>query len=118
MGTVLMRANVGEIVRAPGGRDFLVTLLERNAAIAAHHNHRPPETFMEEYRALFSDPESTYAASMLRDLEAGGRIEADHVLGHLLEAAREARVDTGLHELALLHAKAYEQRRDAGRLPQ
>ena len=51
---------------------------------------------------------------MLRDLEAGGRIEADHILGFLLEAAKAAGVPHELHEAAYIHAKAYEQRRDAG----
>jgi 2-dehydropantoate 2-reductase len=115
-GTVLMRASVGEIVRA-GGRDTLLTLLERNAAIAAAHGHPVTDAFLESYRALFSDPASAYTASMLRDLEAGGRTEADHILGWLVEAARRAGVDGTLHALAHLHAKAYEQRRDAGRLP-
>ncbi|PWS38230.1 2-dehydropantoate 2-reductase [Falsiroseomonas bella] len=114
-GTVLMRANVGEIVRA-GGRDFLVTLLERNAAIAAAEGHAMTPAFMESYRALFSDPASAYTASMLRDLEAGGRTEAEHILGFLAEAARQAGVDDTLHGLAVLHARAYDQRRQAGRL--
>lgn len=115
-GTVLMRASVGEIVRA-GGRETLLTLLERNAAIAAAHGHPVTDAFLESYRALFSDPASAYTASMLRDLEAGGRTEADHILGWLVEAARRAGVDGTIHALAHLHAKAYEQRRDAGRLP-
>ena len=37
--------------------------------------------------------------------------------GSLLEAARRAGVPDELHEAAFLHAKAYEQRRGAGRLP-
>jgi 2-dehydropantoate 2-reductase len=115
--TVLMRAAVGEIARAPGGGDLMVRLLERNAAIAAHHGHPVRPGFLEEYRALFRDPTSAYATSMLRDLEAGGRIEADHILGFLLDAARRAGVPPELHEAAYIHAKAYEQRRDAGRLP-
>ena len=114
-GTVLMRASVGEIVRAGGG-DFLMTLLERNAAIAAANGHPMTPAFMENYRALFSDPGSTYTASMLRDLEAGGRTEAEHILAPLLEAARRAGVPEELHALAVLHARAYEQRRKAGRL--
>jgi 2-dehydropantoate 2-reductase len=117
VGTVLMRANVGEIVRAPGGAALLRRVLERNAAIAAAHGHPMRDAFMAEYRAVFSDPASAYSASILRDLEAGGRIEADHILGFLLEAAREAGVPEELHEAAFVHAKAYEQRRDAGRLP-
>jgi 2-dehydropantoate 2-reductase len=54
---------------------------------------------------------------MLRDLEAGGQIEADHILGFLLEAARRHGLPSSLHEAAFLHAKAYEQRRAAKRLP-
>ena len=115
--TVLMRANVGEIARSPGGVDFMRRVLERNAAIAAANGHPMRDAFMEEYRAVFSDPASAYSASILRDLEAGGRIESDHILGFLLEAARRAGVPEELHEAAFLHAKAYEQRRDAGRLP-
>jgi 2-dehydropantoate 2-reductase len=116
IGTVLLRANTGEIVRA-GGSPFLLRLLERNAAIAAHHGYPVSAGFLENFRGVFSDPQGQYSTSMLRDLEAGGRIEADHILGFLLEAARRAGVPHEIHEAALLHAKAYEQRRDAGRLP-
>lgn len=115
--TVLLRANVGEIVRSPGGAALLLRVLERNADIAAAHGHPMRDAFLAEYRAVFSDPASAYSASILRDLEAGGRIEADHILGFLLEAARSAGVPVELHEAAFLNAKAYEQRRDAGRLP-
>jgi 2-dehydropantoate 2-reductase len=114
-GTVLMRASVGEIVRA-SGKDFLLTLLERNAAIAAGHGHVMTPAFMDTYRAMFSDPASTYTASMLRDLEAGGRTEAEHILAWLLDAARRAGVPDEIHALAVLHARAYDQRRLAGRL--
>jgi 2-dehydropantoate 2-reductase len=118
IGTVLMRANVGEIVRAgPEGVAFLHRLLDRNAAIAAAHGHPMTPAFLEQYRALFSDPASAYATSMLRDIEGGGRTEGDHILGFLLEAARRAGVPDALHEAAWLHAKAYERRREAGRLP-
>lgn len=114
--TVLMRASVGEIVRA-GGTDFLLTLLERNAAIAAARGHPMTAPFLANYQAMFTDPTSTYTASLLRDLEAGGRTEADHILGYLAEAARDAGIPAELHELAHLHARAYDQRRLAGRLP-
>ena len=116
IGTVLMRANVGEVVRG-GGSAFLHRLLDRNAAIAAAQGYPMRDAFMAEYRALFADPTSAYGTSMLRDIEAGGRIEAEHILGFLLDAAHRAGVADDLHESALLHARAYEQRRAAGRLP-
>lgn len=115
MATVLMRANVGEIARSPGGVALMARILERNIAIAAHHGHPVRPGFLAEYTRVFSDPASQYAASMLRDIEAGGRIEADHILGFLLEAARRAGVPDALHEAAHIHAKAYEQRRATGR---
>jgi len=113
--TVLMRANVGEIARSPGGVALMARILARNIAIAAHHGHPVRPGFLDEYTKVFSDPASQYAASMLRDIEAGGRIEADHILGFLLGAARAAKVPDDLHEAAFIHAKAYEQRRAAGR---
>jgi 2-dehydropantoate 2-reductase len=117
IGTVLMRANVGEIARSPGGIDFLHRMLDRNAAIAAAHGFPVRAAFIEEFRAVFADTGAAYATSMLRDLETGGRIEADHILGFLLEAARASGVPHEAHEAAWLHAKAYEQRRAARRLP-
>ncbi len=110
VGTVLMRANVGEIVRGGGGA-WLQEILTRNAAIAAHHGHPMPEAFMAEYRALFSEPGSAYATSMLRDIEAGNRIEGEHILGFLAAAAARAGVEAAIHDAAALHARAYEQRR-------
>jgi 2-dehydropantoate 2-reductase len=117
MCTVLMRANVGEIARAPGGIAFMHGVLEANAAIAAAEGFPVGDAFQQQYRGVFGDSASAYTASMLRDLEAGGRIEADHILGFLLEAARRHGLPCALHEAAFLHAKAYEQRRDAKRLP-
>lgn len=115
--TVLMRANVGEIARAPGGIAFMHGVLEANAAIAAAEGFPVSAAFMQQYLGVFGDSASAYTASMLRDLEAGGRIEADHILGFLLEAARRHGLPSSLHEAAFLHAKAFEQRRDAKRLP-
>ena len=114
--TVLMRANLGEIVRAPGGTAWLERLLDRGAAAAAAHGHPVRQAIVDGFmRPMLRDANSVLTASMLRDLEAGGRIEADHVLGFLLEAVRHAGVPDDQHETAYLHAKAYENRRAAGR---
>jgi 2-dehydropantoate 2-reductase len=54
---------------------------------------------------------------MLRDLEAGGRVESDHIVGWMLERARKHGIDDTVLALAYTHLKAYEARRAAGRLP-
>jgi 2-dehydropantoate 2-reductase len=48
---------------------------------------------------------------MLRDIEGRGRIEADHIVGYMLDQARKLGIDDRLHALCYLHLKAYEQRR-------
>jgi 2-dehydropantoate 2-reductase len=53
---------------------------------------------------------------MLRDMEAGGPVESDHIVGWMLERARAHGVDDTVLSMALTHLKAYEARRDAGRL--
>jgi 2-dehydropantoate 2-reductase len=114
--TCLMRANVGEIARAPGGAELMMRFLDANAAIAAREGHPPSDAFMAEYRALFSDVGSRYTASMLRDIGRGGPIEADHIVGYMLAKARAHGLDDTLHVIAYTHLKAYEERRAAGRL--
>jgi 2-dehydropantoate 2-reductase len=99
--TCLMRANVGEIVRTPNGWELFLGQLQCGAAIAAANGHAPSEGFMRSWEETFSQRDSRYATSMLRDVERGGPTEVEHI--PLL--------------LAYTHIKALEQRRAAGGLP-
>lgn len=54
---------------------------------------------------------------MLRDLESGGSVEADHIVGWMLEKARRHGIDDTILSLAYTHLKTYEQRRAVQRLP-
>jgi len=117
-GTCLMRANIGEIARTPQGTQWLNRLLQLNADIASHAGYPPDDAFLEGYRKLFATRDATYEASMLRDLEKGGPVEAEQIVGFMLEQCRTAGQHDALHLAAYTHLKAYEQRRDAGRLPQ
>ncbi|HEX4326418.1 MAG TPA: 2-dehydropantoate 2-reductase [Burkholderiales bacterium] len=115
--TCAMRANLGEIARTPEGTAMLLRLLETNAEIAAQAGHRPDEKFLQTYRDLFATRDAKYEASMLRDLEKGGRIESEQVIGYMLQRCRAAGLPDAMLLMAYTHVKAYEQRRDAGRLP-
>lgn len=48
---------------------------------------------------------------MMRDLEGGGKTEADHIIGDLLERGRGAGLSSPLLSLAYLHLKASVARR-------
>jgi len=114
--TCLMRAPVGDIVRAPHGAALFQQQLEAAAAVARHNGHPPGEAFMANYRKLFAQTDSTYGTSMLRDLERKGAIEADHIVGFMVAEAERAGIDATLFRIAYTHLKAYENRRAAGRL--
>jgi 2-dehydropantoate 2-reductase len=109
--TTLMRSSVGEIAAAPGGTDLLVEFLARNAEVAARAGYPMSSEFFLEFNKLFHDTSSTYKASMLRDIERGGPIEADHIIGHMLAEARRHDVDDTLHRVVYANLKAYEARR-------
>ncbi|RKS84816.1 ketopantoate reductase [Orbus hercynius] len=108
--TCLMRANVGEIVRTPEGKQQFLQLLETNAQIASQNGYRPSDSFIKTYQAIFSDPNSKYATSMLRDIERKNRIEADHIIGFMLNKSILANIESPTLHLAYTHLKAYEQR--------
>ena len=57
---------------------------------------------------MFTAAGSPLTASMLRDIERGAAIGADHVLGDLLKRANGS---SPLLRIAYIHLKAYEARR-------
>ena len=116
--TCLMRANVGEIVRSPEGRDIFLDQLRTSAKIAEASGHKPSDEFMGTWEQAFSQRDSQYATSMLRDIERGGRTEVEHILGFMLRRAREAGIPCHTLLLAYTHLKAFEERRAAGRIGQ
>jgi 2-dehydropantoate 2-reductase len=107
--TSLMRASVGDIVAA-GAKDIPVRLLQECGSIAAEHGFAPREAAANAGLALLTAPGSLFTASMLRDIEQGGRIEADHIVGDLLRRAADAST-APLLSTAYAHLRSYEARR-------
>jgi 2-dehydropantoate 2-reductase len=110
--TCLMRASIGDIVAA-GGAKLAAELLDECAAVAARQGFPPRPAFLDRARAMLTAPGSKLAASMLRDIETGGRVEGEQILGDLLRLADPAKAHSPL-KIALLHVRAYEARRGHG----
>ena len=109
--TCLMRAAVGDIMRAPGGREATLALLEACRSVAEHAGHAPQDTVLAKARGVLTEEGSSLTASMLRDLESGKAVEADHVVGDMI-ARGAGNADITPLRLAYAHLKAYEARRD------
>jgi 2-dehydropantoate 2-reductase len=113
--TCFMRAAVGDIVSVPGGRDLILSLFDEIRGVAAFQGYAPRPAFLEKTRAMLTEPGSQFTASMLRDIEGDGAIEADHIVGDLLsrrDPAIAKRDDTSVLQVAYTHLKAYEARRE------
>jgi 2-dehydropantoate 2-reductase len=113
--TCLMRAAIGDIVAAPGGRDFVLRLLDECQSIAAAEGFPPRAAALDRSREMLAARDSPLTASMLRDMETGGPIEADHIVGDLLERAsrsRRARNEVVLLPIVYAGLKTYEARRN------
>ena len=114
-GTCLMRASVGDILAAPGGKEFLMGLLDECRSVAEAEGHSLREASIKRAQTTLTTPGSSLTASMLRDIERNAAIEADHIVGDMLRRGAESNIpkERLAHlAVAFTHLKAYEARRE------
>jgi 2-dehydropantoate 2-reductase len=109
--TCLMRTSVGNILSAPGGKDFILGMLDEVSSIATAEGHAPRAAFLERTRGMLTAEGSQMTASMFRDIKAGAKVEADHVIGDLVARADAAKIPVPKLRTAYTHLKAYEKQR-------
>ena len=107
----LMRGAFGDIAAA-GASQLASDMFGECCAIAAKNGFKPGETAVKRSIGMLTAAGSPIAASMLRDIERGAPIEADHIVGDLL-ARGGARPggDYPLLQIAYAHLRTYEARR-------
>jgi 2-dehydropantoate 2-reductase len=109
--TSLLRAPVGAIVAA-GGAGLVRALLAAGQAVARAAGYPPRPASLARAEAMLTAPGSPMTASMLRDIQQGRPIEAEHILGDLLRR-HEALVGPApdILRAAYVHAACYEAAR-------
>ncbi len=112
-GTCTMRAPIGTIVASEGGTEFMAALYEECLAVAAASGQPVPAPAQTTARETLTAAGSPLKASMLRDLEAGQRVEAAHIVGDMVHRARAQGVATTRLQTAWVALQAYEQQRAA-----
>jgi 2-dehydropantoate 2-reductase len=108
--TSLMRGSVGDIVAAEAV-DLTRALFNECVAIGTSHGFAPGKAAVERFMSILTAPNSLFTASMLRDIEAGQPIEADHILGDLLKRDKSGGQSSPLLRIACAHLKTYQGRR-------
>jgi 2-dehydropantoate 2-reductase len=109
--TCTMRAPVGHILAAPGGKDFILGILDECSAVASAEGHSPTGPFSERARGMLTAEGSQLTASMFRDIKVGARVEADHIIGDLIGRGEAAKVPVPKLRIAYTHLKTYENQR-------
>ena len=103
-----MRSSVGDIVANEGGTEFMTRLYAECVAVAAAAGQPIPREKQEFALSTLTQHASPVKASMLRDLEAGQRVEAAHIVGDMLHRAQGAGISAPLLGAAWCHLQAYE----------
>jgi 2-dehydropantoate 2-reductase len=106
----LMRASLGDIVTAGAG-DLSLALRDECMEIARAAGFTPRESAVQRITAAITNPRSTLAASMLRDVERGAQTEVEQILGDLLRRQVSGGRERSVLRLAYAHVKAYDARR-------
>jgi 2-dehydropantoate 2-reductase len=109
--TCLMRAPVGDIASTRSGAAITLTLLGECSAVAKAEGFPASDAFLANYRAMLTQKGEAFTASMLRDIEAGGQAEGEHILGAMLARARKHSLASPILEIATTHLEAYAARR-------
>lgn len=111
--TCLMRGSIGQIASTDDGIEILKSLLQESQSVAAASGHavRPEaDAFVQN---LISDRTQPMTASMFRDLRQGLPVEADHIVGDMVNRARTLGVDATYLRVAYSHLQVYQAQRAA-----
>ncbi|TAM09626.1 MAG: 2-dehydropantoate 2-reductase [Nevskiaceae bacterium] len=110
----LMRADLATVMAAPHGREIYDAAVEECCAVARATGHAPDPRVLDGIHRMCENATRDTTASMLRDLRAGHRVEADHTIGDMVRRATGFGIATPVLSAAYCHLKCYEALRDTG----
>jgi 2-dehydropantoate 2-reductase len=113
--TCLMRGNTGEIEAASGGRKFLTKFLTEVVSVIQAAGTQLGEAFIADTTAALLAPGAPTTSSLYRDLQEGNPVEADQILGDLLQRGTKAGLRSPLISAAYTHLCVYQNRLAAAR---
>lgn len=106
--TTLMRSPIGPILANNSGRTAFDRLLSEIVVIAKRTGAPVDENVEELIATATRNMKYSMKASMLRDMERGQPVEADHLQGYLLAAAEMHGVEAPVLQAAYGNLKVYE----------
>lgn len=108
--TCLMRAAVADIMAADDGEALMLRILAECAAAAKHAGYPLRAEMIANNRKILTHKSSVLTASMLRDLESGGKTEGNHIVNDMRMRSLAAGSDAAMLSIAWAHLQAREAR--------
>ncbi len=112
--TCLLRGAIGAVAAAPGGVETARAIIAECVAMATANGYPPTEAARTVMTQRLTEAWSPLTSSMYRDLRKGARVEADHILGDLLERGRRHGVEAPLVRAAYAQLSVYSAGLAAG----
>lgn len=109
--TCLMRGSTGDILATDHGAQLIAGLFDECNQTAAAEGWPPGPNPAQDYRGMLFDQDGQFAASMMRDMDAGGPTEADHVIGEMIARAHRHGIETPMLQVAYTRLQVYEAER-------
>ena len=106
----LMRGSVGEIEAAPGGTAFVHRFFDEVVDVIKAVGKLPGDAALGAILAMLTEKGSLMASSMYRDLQKGGPIEADQIIGDLLARGQRIGLETPLLAATYANLMVYQNR--------
>ena len=109
--TCLLRGTIGEVLATADGAAVAARIVAEVRAIAAAQGHAPRPAAVAQADRTLGDPQSRWAASMMRDIQQGApRLEAEHVIGDLIRRGREHGLAAPMLEASFAQLQVYNAR--------
>lgn len=107
--TCLARGNTQQVLRSEGGEALLQALFSEILSVITADGYRPRPAVTAGIYQWLNNPETAMTSSMYRDLTQGYRIEADQIIGDLLQRARRNGLSTPLLNAVYVNLQVYQQ---------
>jgi 2-dehydropantoate 2-reductase len=107
--TCLMRGTIGNIIAAPGGKDFVLDVIEETERVAAAAGYPVSADAHAASLEMFTEEGSVFTSSLYRDVMAGFPHEGEHLLGQFVAAADRFGTEVPLTRLALTQLRVHDK---------
>jgi 2-dehydropantoate 2-reductase len=109
--STLFRNVIGNIVMAPEGEAIIRECFDECIQVAKASGFPPRADYIQRMTAFLVEKGAPRKGSMARDIERGGAVEADHIVGDMLARARALGVSAPHLRISYNALKAYEAAR-------